>query len=548
MATISFDRKKFEKILGKKLSDKQIKEYVPMLGVGVEEITKEEITIEVNPNRPDLLSAQGFARALSSFMGIKKGLREYKVKKSDYKVIINKSLKNVRPYTACAVVKNINFTEERIKEVIQIQEKLHATYGRKRKKAAIGIYPFEKIKMPITFTAKDPSKIKFRPLEFPREINGKQILSQHPAGREYGDLLEGLSKYPFFIDAAGKVLSMPPVINSYDTGAITSKTKEVFIECSGFDYKTMSKIINMIVTSLADMGGEIYQMELVYPDKKIKSPDLSPSKMKLDLKYVNKIIGENLSEKQVKDCLLKMGFGYKDKNVLIPAYRTDIMHQIDLVEDIAIAYGYNNLEPDLPSISTVGSIARAEEMKNLVAEILVGLGLMETHTFCISNKEVQNKSMGTKQPLIELSNALSSEYDVLRAKIIPSLMEVLKINKHNDYPQKIFEIGIIFEKDSKQETNIKETNNLAAMICSADSNYTLIRQILDNLLSRLGKEVIIKDTEHNSFLSGRAGSVHVSGKQIGIIGEIHPQVLENFGIEMPVVAFEIDLDELMNLL
>ena len=186
MATISLDRKKFEKTLGKKLSDNQLNELVPLLGVGIEEVSKEEITIEVNPNRPDLLSTQGFTRAFSSFLGIKKGLKEYKTKKSDYKVIIDKSLKNVRPYTACAVVKNINFTDDVIKEVIQIQEKLHTTYGRKRKKAAIGIYPFEKIKMPITFTAKDPTKIKFRPLEFPKEINGRQILSQHPAGRFSG--------------------------------------------------------------------------------------------------------------------------------------------------------------------------------------------------------------------------------------------------------------------------------------------------------------------------------------------------------------------------
>lgn len=548
MATITFDRGKFEKTFGKKLNDSQINEFIPLLGVGVEKLSKQEITIEVDPNRPDILSMQGFVRALSSFLGLKKGLREYRVKKSDYKVIIDKSLKDVRPYTACAVVKNIKFTEDRIKEVIQIQEKLHTTYGRKRKKAAIGIYPFEKIKMPIKFTAKDPTKIKFRPLEFPREITGKQILSQHPAGREYGNLVEGLSKYSFFIDGAGSVLSMPPIINSYDTGAITEKTKDVFIECSGFDYKTQSEIVNIIVTALADMGGEIYEMELVYPDKKIKSPNLKPRKMNLDLKYVNKIIGTNLSDKQAKDCLLKMGFGYKDKQVLIPAYRVDILHQVDLVEDIAIAFGYNNLEPEVPSIATIGSLTKTENIRNIIAEIHIGFGMMEAHTFCISNKEVQNKLMGTKLPLIELSNALSSEYDVLRANILPNLMEVLKINKHNDYPQKIFETGVVFKKDTKQETNIKEIHRLAALICQQDSNYTMIRQILDSLLMRLGKEAVIKDVEHKSFLSGRAGKVYIGKKEIGIIGEIHPKVLENFEIEMPVAAFEIDLDELIKLI
>ncbi|MBU0930188.1 MAG: phenylalanine--tRNA ligase subunit beta, partial [Nanoarchaeota archaeon] len=287
MPTIKINKKSLENLIGKKLEEEKLKDRITYLGVSVEDFNKDEITLEVNPDRPDLLSVQGIARALSSFIGVKKGLRKYEVKKSGEKVIIDNSVKDVRPFTACAIVKNLKFNDEKIKEVIDIQEKLHITFGRNRKKIAIGIYPFEKIKMPITFFAEDPKKVKFQPLEFNKEITGLQILSQHPTGREYAHLLEGKNKFPFFKDADGKILSMPPIINSHDTGKISEKTKDVFIECSGFDFSVLNKCINIIVCALADMGGSIYSIELNYGNKKFITPNLEPEKMKLNIKYAN---------------------------------------------------------------------------------------------------------------------------------------------------------------------------------------------------------------------------------------------------------------------
>ena len=255
MPTITLNKKTVEELAGKKLPLDKLKDSISMLGTDLESVNEEEIVVEIFPNRPDLLSEQGFARALSSFINVKTGLRDYKAKKSNYKVIIDKSVKDVRPYTACAVVKNLKFNEEKIREVIQIQEKLHVTYGRNRKKVAIGIYPLEKIKFPIKYLAKKPQEIKFMPLESKREMNGLQILSQHPTGREYGYLLEGKKLFPIFVDGNNEVMSMPPIINSEKTGKITEKTKEVFIECSGFDFEVLSKCLNMIITAFADMKG-----------------------------------------------------------------------------------------------------------------------------------------------------------------------------------------------------------------------------------------------------------------------------------------------------
>jgi len=258
MPTLTLNKEVLEKLVGKKLPLEKLKDRISMLGTDLDSIEGNEINVEIFPNRPDLLSEQGLARALSSFIGVKTGFRKYKVEKSGEKVIIDKSVEGVRPCTACAIVKGLKFDDEKIKEIIQIQEKLHVTYGRNRKRCAIGIYPFEKIRTPIKFLAKKPGEIKFQPLEANKEMTGAQILSQHPTGREYGHLLEGLSMYPIFVDANNQVLSMPPIINSNQTGKITEKTTDVFIECSGFDFDVLHKCVNMIVAAMADMGGKIY--------------------------------------------------------------------------------------------------------------------------------------------------------------------------------------------------------------------------------------------------------------------------------------------------
>jgi phenylalanyl-tRNA synthetase beta chain len=532
MATIALNKKVFEKI-GKIAF---IEERLGMLGCPVDAITASEIIVDITPNRPDLLSEQGVKRALLSFLGKSTGLKHYEVKKSDYEVIIEKSVNEVRPYTACAIVKNLSFDNEKIKEIIDIQEKLHATFGRNRKKIAIGIYPLEKIKLPIYYRALAPEKIKFQPLGEEREMNGNEILARTSAGREYSHLLEGKKVYPIFIDSSINILSMPPIINSNLTGKISESTKEVFIECSGFDYKTLAKTLNILVTALADMGGQIFSVKLKYPNKTFISPDLSPEKMKIDIDYVNKMLGLKLTEKDIKQLLEKMGHGYQ-KEALVPAYRTDILHQIDLVEDIAIAYGYDKFKEEIPQISTIGNESEIEVLKRKMSEILTGVGLLETCSYSLTNKEDECKKMNLKSSLIEIPNA-KTNYNVLRNAMIPSLMKILSENKSADYPQKIFEIGRVFKKVKE----IEESDSLAVAL--TNSNFTEAKQILEYLGKMLSLEFEIKKAEHGSLIEGRTGKIMLKGKEIGIIGEISPQVLSNFNLEIPVAVFEIDVDKL----
>ncbi len=544
MPTINLNKKEFDKLLGKKLPDEELKDRISMLGTDLEDLNNELISVEIFPNRPDMLSMQGFVRALQTFIGIKKGLANYKIKKSNEKVIVDASVKNVRPYTACAIVKNLKFTDERIKEIIDIQEKLHGTYGRNRRKAAIGIYPFEKITLPITFFAEDPKKVKFQPLEFPREITAQQILSQHPTGREYGHLLEGHKKYPFFKDAKGKILSMPPIINSHDVGKITDSTKDVFVECSGFDLRILKKCLNMIVTALADMGGEIYSMDVMYGKTKETTPNLTPEEMKLDLDYCNKRLGLELKEADVKKLLEKMGYDYKNKKVIIPAYRADIMHQVDIFEDIAIAYGFENFVEEIPKVATIGEESKITILQRKIAQILTGLNLLELNTYNISNNTKQNTLMKQTLDLVELESSVSKDYTHLRGSMLPSLLEVFSSNRHNEFPQKIFDMGTVFIKDNSQETKVREDIKLGLALSDSNVDFTQIKQILDYLLRMLDLNYEIEELDHPSFIEGRVGKIIINNQEVGIIGELSPDVLRNWDLEFPVSTFELNISRI----
>jgi len=543
MPTVSLDRSVFEKLVGKKLPLEKLKERISMLGTDLEEITDKEITVEVFPNRPDMLSEQGFARAFSSFIGAKTGLREYKTKKAGMQLIIDGSVKDVRPRTSCSIVKNLKFNDERIREVIQIQEKLHTTYGRNRRKCAIGIYPMEKIKFPVTFKALKPEEIKFRPLEYPKELTGGQILQKHSAGRAYAHLLEGESKYPIFIDSNKKILSMPPIINSHDVGKITEDTKDIFIEASGFDQETLDKVLNILVCMFADMGGDVYSLTLKYKDGVVETPNLSASEWNLKPGYANKMLGLKLSDAQIIKLLEGMGFGaYKKGNVLkvkVPAYRADIMHPIDFVEDIAIAYGIENFKPEIPEVATLGEQDKASLFADYLASGLVGLNLVEVNSLHLTNKQWNFSNMNLKPgKIVELESSLTREYDSLRTWLLPNLMKIFQENTKEKYPQRVFEIGRVFTLDTK---GVKEEIKLSVAIAGIQTTFTEIKSVLEAISMLTDKEFKVEGRDHDSFIPGRSGAVVYRGKEIGFIGELHPQVILNWGLDVPVVGLEIGL-------
>lgn len=549
MTIVTLDRKEVESKIGK--ITPEVENKISMFGTPVEVLTESEISFDVSPNRPDLLSLSGFARAMNSYLNNEKP-KKYEIRKpeKDYKVKIEKAVKLVRPFTVCAIVKNLKFNDTKIKEIIDIQEKIHLTLGRKRKKLAIGIYPLEKIKLPITFTAKKPEDINFIPLESDKAMNGRQILSRHPAGREYAHLLKDAEVFPVFVDGNKNVLSMPPIINSHETGKITELTKELFIECSGFNLYYLQKTLDILVTALIDMGGEVYAME-VEDTKKFNSPDLSEDRVKFNIKDINKTLGLNLSEKEVKTLLGKMNIGYEfvkgESFALIPAYRTDILHWIDLTEEIGIAYGYDNFESEIPKISTIAEETSRSIKKRLISEILSGLGLLECSSLHLSTKEDIKKMYFDFNEFIEIESS-KTEYNVLRIDILNNLLKVVSENSDSGYPQKIFEIGESFNKNPLVETGIQEKDNLAIAIVDEKANFTEVKMVLDYLFKMLGLTYSLEPINNQNYILGRCGKIIIDSnsgkKEIGLIGEIAPRVLSNFKIKMPIAALELNLDNL----
>ena len=543
MALIKIDRKTFEEEIGK--LDEKMQERVSMFGTPLESFNDKEIQIEVFPNRPDMLSYQGFKRAFLAFLGKKTGLKEYKINKpeKDYKVTIEPSVKDVRPYTVCAIITGLKLNDERIREIIEVQEKLHVTVGRKRKKMAIGVYPLEKIKLPITFKAVEPDQIKFRPLESEREMSGLEILQRHSAGKEYSHLLAGKAKFPIFVDANKNILSMPPIINSHTTGRITSETKDVFVECSGFDQGTQEKSLNILCAMFSDMGGSIYQMDVSGK----KTPDFSTEKMKLSTENVNKLLGLNLNEKQIKEFIERMGHSFNKGIVEVPAWRTDVLHEVDLIEDIAIAYGYENFIPEIPSISTIGEESKTETVKRKISDILAGLGMIEVSNYHLTHKKDQIEKMGLndkKISFVEVSGS-KTEYTDLRENLTHYLLKNLSENVDSEYPQKIFETGKIFSIEN-QKNEVEENESFCVAI--SPGNFTEIKQTIEYLSKMVDKKFEFREIEKvpEHFIEGRTAEILFNKKPIGFIGEIHPKILSNWKIRMPVALFEIEIKEIIN--
>lgn len=542
MSNIKIPRKLFEKEIGK--LDEKMQERIAMFGTPLENFNDEEIELEIFPNRPDLLSYQGFKRSFLAFLGKKTGIKIYKINSplKNYEVIIDSSVKNIRPYTVCAIVKGLSFDDEKIKEIIDIQEKLHFTLGRKRKKFGIGIYPLEKIKLPITYKALEPDKIKFIPLESDREMSGLQILQRHPTGKDYAHLLAGKEKFPIFTDADNQVMSMPPIINSQLTGKITEETKDVFIECSGFDFELLKKCINIIVTTLADMGGAVYQMELKYNKKEI-TPDLTPEKMKLSLSNLNKLLGLNLNEKQLADFVERMGCNYSKGVVEIPAWRADMMHEVDLIEDVAIAYGYENFEPEIPNFSTLGQESSREILKRKFCEIFANLGLLEISSYHLTTKKEMIEKMGINpkgKNFVEVEES-KTDYTLLRQNLTHCLFRTLADNKDAEYPQKIFEIGKVFEG---KQSEIIEREHLSVAL--TPGNFTDMKQIIEYFFRAISVDAkIIEPSNFPSyFIEGRVAEIKFGNKSIGFFGEVHPRILRSWKIKMPIVILEIELEEI----
>jgi phenylalanyl-tRNA synthetase beta chain len=543
MANIEIDKREFDELLGESMDEEKMIEDGSMLGAHWHSIKGNVCEVETYPNRPDLLSVEGLARAYQGFFGIETGRREYEVQEGEEGVEVDESVNDVRPFIAGAIVRDLELSEKKINGLIQLQEKIHETMGRRRDKLAIGLHDLEELSPPFTYRAVDPESVSFKPLEYDRHMQLGEILDEHEKGRKYSWILEEEEKYPIIEDSEGKVLSFPPIINNQLT-EVQSGTTDVFIDVTGKHEETVKKALNILVTALAERGGIIESVEVAGEEM----PELEPEERELDVEYFRSVSGLELEAEEIAERLEKMRFGAKPKKekikVEVPAYRTDLMHQYDLIEDAVIAHRYSNIEPEMPEVDQLASQKDIEDLVDRVRDILVGKGALEANTYYLSSKEkLFGRMEREEEEIAEMSNALTEDYAVVRNWLTPSLFQTLHENRQHSYPQEFFEAEEVVELDDSA-VGASNRRKLAYIISDTGVDYTDARKALQVLERDLGVDFEIREGDRSFMKDGRCAKILLDGEEIGFIGQYSDRVVANWDLDKPVAGLEIYLDEL----
>ena len=534
-------------LIGKKLTMKKLEDTLFLIKAEVEKIEGNVIEIEVNPDRQDMLSTEGIARAVRAFLGLETGLKKYPVKKSGKQIVVKPGLSKIRPFICCSIIKDVPADDDLIKEYMHLQDALTSTHGRNRKKASIGLYVYDDIEFPIIYRPQTPEKIKFVPLGYEIEMDGPTIMTDHEKGIEFGPIIMNHTKWPLLYDSKDQVLSLPPIINSNSLGRMTTETRNLFVEVTGTHLLTVHQALNIITASLAERGGKIESVTVVYPDGSIdETPDFKPEIMTIDIEDINSMIGLDLTGDEIIQALERTGYGAKlvktkQVQVQVPKFRMDILHPVDVIEDIAIGYGFDNLVPAMPQTMTLGRFNPVTRLKNKVRDLMVGMGYHEVMNYIMSSPVLLNDKMHRDRPLVTTENPKTINYSVLRNSLLPVLLDFISQNQHADYPQKIFEVGDIAIPDESKETRVDQVPSVSGLLTDVSVNITRLMSEIGFLLRNLGldEQFTFESVDNSDFIEGRSATIKINGKPRGLFGEVSPEILSNFGIGYPVVAFEI---------
>jgi len=546
------------------------------LGLEFEGWTEDdEMQLEFAPDRLDRLSVEGIARSLRYHYGDDRGVYVPSTNDAEWTIEVDPSVPEGRPYVTGAVVRGLDMGEDELQSLIQVQEKLHATMGRGRAKGAIGVHDLVALKgapgtggeKTIRYVGVEPDGDTFVPLDSDEEMTPADVLTDHPIGDTYGPLVEEFDRYPAIYDSIG-LFSFPPVINGRRT-EVSTESRDLFVEMTGTDQWTIDHMLNIVCYALEARGARVERVDVAYDDdatgyagRTLDRPDLSVDRKTVTHDRIESIIGVDLSPEEVVDCAERAGLDAEQTDdgrayeVEIPPYRVDVLHPLDVIDDIGRAYGFNDLEPRYPDVSTVGGRHERSRLEDAARDALVGLGFEDLLNFHMINAEENFERMRLPDPREDGGNVLgatepvtirepySEAYTMLRTWALPSLMMVLERNTHRAYPQDIAEIGLAAGLDGSENTGVAERRTVAAVLARADASYEDAKARLQALAGAFGKPLETPRAEHPSFIAGRAAEVVLDGESAGVIGEIHPEVLVEHDLELPVAAFEFRLDAL----
>jgi phenylalanyl-tRNA synthetase beta chain len=533
MAVITLPYKYLERLT--RTDKKTILDKIALIGSDVERTEEDHADVEFFPDRPDLFSPEGVARAMRGYLGIETGLPLYPVKPSGIKFTVDPHLANIRPVLGAAVIRGVKFDDESIQSIMSLQESLHWAVGRGRSKVAIGIHDLDTVRPPFHYIA-SPKSRAFIPLDYTDSLTMDEILEKHPKGRDYSKIVRDFPLYPLIVDKDDNVLSFPPIINGERT-RVTIDTKNILLDTTGTDKRAVGVAVNIICTAMAEAGAKIESVEI----GGVQTPTLAPSDRTVSVKECSRLIGVEFAAPQMAELLKKMRFGAEpvgaDKvKVQVPCYRADIMHDWDLFEDVAIAYGYDRIIAAPPATYTVGKPHTVQVNAALAREAFCGLGYLEVMPFTLTNENVLFKNMQRekKKGVLHVLHPISIENTVVRTELLPLLLEFLTLNRHRELPQRLFTVGdVVLDCRTHQQA--------AGVSTHPDADFSEAYASADAVLHELSIDYVVKESADPAFIDGRRGNILMGGKTVGVFGEIHPAVLNAFELEHSVAAFELDL-------
>lgn len=519
---------------------KRILGRIPYIGLDIESVNGDTIRVEYSPNRPDFGTDFGIARALRGIMGKEIGLPLFPIKDSGVRVTVDPKLTKVRPYIACAVAKGLKLDDEDVRQVISLQEDLHNGLGRKRKAAAIGLHDLSAISPPISYHGV-ASTFSFVPLDATKESSIADVLSGTSEGRVYGPALGKGGIYPVITDSGGTLLSFPPVINGAAT-KVTSKTKDMFIDVTSMERKTGEDVLAVMATTLAEAGAKLESVSIASHAGTRKTPDLTPVELPIDLPLIRKVLGLDLSKADVAASLSKSRILARGSRALGPRYRLDLMHPVDVAEEVALGYGMDRIEGVYPPSNMAGQFDTFEDFLDSASTVMAGEGMIELITFELADERtLYSNFLRSISESISVADPKSIEHSLLRDALVPGLLGSLSGNVKSDYPQKVFEIGRVY---ARKGSGVSESWHLGCMVAHSQAAYSEAKSSLQAVLRALtGREAATKPGDFWAFAQGRSASVVLEGAEVGWVGEVPPAVLDAFGLRVPVAGFEVDLGQ-----
>ncbi len=540
MPVVKLYKDRFSELVGTK---QRILERLPYVGLDIESVEDDSIRVEYSPNRPDFSTDYGIARALRGVMGIEVGLPSFETSPSGLKVHVDKRLSKVRPFIACTVARGLKLDDETVRQLISMQEDLHNGLGRRRRKVAIGLHDLKAINPPIYYEAAEPN-FRFAPLGEAKEMTLARILSETETGRSYAGALSGARLYPILRDSKGVVLSFPPIINGKGT-RVSIATQNIFVDVTSTDEKAGADVLAIIASALSDAGAALETIRVEYDGRLATTPDMSVSKkLRFDPDLVRNVTGLGLTLKEMKACIARSRLGVEGNRVLSPRYRVDLLHPVDVAEEVAIGYGIDRMAPAYPPSKQPGTFSPVGQSLELIATTMASSGMTEVMSFeLLDEASLYGKFGRSSSRMISVEDPRSIEHSVLRDSLVPSLMSILAGNVKEEYPQKIFEVGRMYERTA---VGVAESWHLCVLIAQANAGFSDAKMYLEAYYhTLLGARVNTASASHWAFADGRCASVSIAGKRVGYAGEIKPSSLASFGINLPVSGFEVDLSHIL---